>query len=93
MSEYISRGRKARRCYGFDEIALVPGTVSIDPNDVDVSWTMGDMKIEVPILTSVAPSSIATSKSVDIPIESSSRHTFSGFCDSNPSLSFLRDIK
>lgn len=50
MSEYISRGRKARRCYGFDEIALVPGDVTINPNDVDVSWTMGERKIEVPIL-------------------------------------------
>lgn len=50
MSEYISRGRKARRCYGFDEIALVPGDVTINPNEVDVSWTLGDMKIEVPII-------------------------------------------
>ncbi|MFC1528864.1 GuaB3 family IMP dehydrogenase-related protein [Candidatus Latescibacterota bacterium] len=50
MSEYISRGRKARRCYGFDEIALVPGEVSVDPYDVDVSWELDDMKIEVPIL-------------------------------------------
>lgn len=50
MSEYISRGRKARRCYGFDEIALVPGTVSIDPNDVDVSWSVGDTTFEVPIM-------------------------------------------
>ena len=50
MSEYVSRGRKARRCYGFDEVALVPGEFSLDPYDVDVSWMMGDMKIEVPIL-------------------------------------------
>jgi IMP dehydrogenase len=50
MSEYISRGRKARRCYGFDEIALVPGEVSVDPYDVDVSWELDNMKIEVPIL-------------------------------------------
>lgn len=50
MSEYISRGRKARRCYGFDEIALVPGTESIDPYDVDVSWTVGDRKVAVPIM-------------------------------------------
>jgi IMP dehydrogenase len=50
MSEYISRGRKARRCYGFDEIALVPGDVTINPNEVDVSWMLGDKKIEVPIL-------------------------------------------
>lgn len=50
MSEYISRGRKARRCYGFDEVALVPGEVSIDPYDVDVSWEVAGMKVEVPIL-------------------------------------------
>ena len=50
MSEYISRGRKARRCYGFDEIALVPGDVTVNPNEVDVSWNLGEMKIEVPIL-------------------------------------------
>jgi len=50
MSEYISRGRKARRCYGFDEIALVPGNITINPNEVDVSWKLDDIKIEVPIL-------------------------------------------
>ncbi len=50
MSEYISRGRKARRCYGFDEVALVPGMVSVDPFDVDVSWQIGDMKCDVPII-------------------------------------------
>ena len=50
MSEYISKGRKARRCYGFDEIALVPGDVTINPNDVDVTWKLGDMTIEVPIM-------------------------------------------
>jgi len=50
MSEYISRGRKARRCYGFDEIALVPGDVTVNPNEVEVSWKLGDMKIDVPIL-------------------------------------------
>lgn len=50
MSEYISRGRKARRCYGFDEIALVPGDVTINPNEVDVSWKLGDKKFDIPIL-------------------------------------------
>ena len=50
MSEYISRGRKARRCYGFDEVALVPGYMSLDPYDVDVTWEVAGAKIEVPIL-------------------------------------------
>lgn len=50
MGEFIGRGRKARRCYGFDEIALVPGLVTVDPEDVDISWQIGDIKFELPIL-------------------------------------------
>lgn len=50
MAQFIGRGRKARRCYGFDEIALVPGLVTINPNEVDTSFTLGDKKFKVPIL-------------------------------------------
>ena len=50
MAEWIGIGRRARRCYGFDEIALVPGMVTVNPNEVDTSWTIGDMKFSVPIL-------------------------------------------
>ncbi|MDP2913403.1 MAG: GuaB3 family IMP dehydrogenase-related protein [Candidatus Omnitrophota bacterium] len=47
---YIGVNRKARRCYGFDEIALVPGNVTINPEDVDVSWEIGGKRYRVPIL-------------------------------------------
>jgi len=50
MGEWIGRGRKARQAYGFDEIALVPGTVTINPKEVDISWQLGDRKFEIPIL-------------------------------------------
>jgi len=50
MGMWVGRGRKARRCYGFDEIALVPGSVTINPNEVDVSWDLGKKKYKVPIL-------------------------------------------
>ena len=50
MGEWIGRGRKARRCYGFDEIALVPGNVTVNPNDVDTSWRLGGTKYRVPIM-------------------------------------------
>ncbi|MBI4846832.1 MAG: GuaB3 family IMP dehydrogenase-related protein [Candidatus Omnitrophica bacterium] len=50
MAEFIGRGRKARRCYGFDEIALVPGMVTINPNEVDTSFVLGDKTYKVPIL-------------------------------------------
>jgi len=50
MGLFIGKGRKARRCYGLDEVALVPGTVTINPNDVDTSWKIAGRKFRVPIL-------------------------------------------
>lgn len=50
MAEFIGKGRKARRCYGFDEIALVPGMVTINPNEVDSSFTLNGVKYKVPII-------------------------------------------
>ena len=47
---YIGVARKARRCYGFDEVALVPGDATINPNEVDTSWQIGGKKYKVPIL-------------------------------------------
>ncbi len=50
MGMWVGRGRKARRCYGFDEIALVPGSVTINPNEVDTNIELCGIKLKVPIL-------------------------------------------
>ncbi|MEW6619784.1 MAG: GuaB3 family IMP dehydrogenase-related protein [bacterium] len=50
MGLWIGRGRKARRCYGFDEIAIAPGVVTIDPDDVDIHFRLGNLKFEIPII-------------------------------------------
>lgn len=50
MAEWIGINRRARRCYGFDEIALVPGDKTINPNEVDTSFTIDGKKFNVPIL-------------------------------------------
>lgn len=50
MGEFIGRGRKARRCYGFDEISLVPGNVTLNANEVDTCWEIGGSKFRVPIV-------------------------------------------
>jgi IMP dehydrogenase len=47
---YIGVERKARRCYGFDEIALVPGRITINPEEVDTSVKLGGKLYRVPIL-------------------------------------------
>jgi len=50
MAEWIGIGRRARRCYGFDEIALVPGAQTVNPNEVDTSFEIAGKKFKVPIL-------------------------------------------
>jgi IMP dehydrogenase len=55
---WIGRNRKARVTYGFDEIALVPGEVTINPNEVDTTFEIpcpGDrepLKLKIPIIAS-----------------------------------------
>ncbi len=46
----LGRFKRARRAYGFDEVALVPGRVTINPQEVDSSFTLGPLRLEIPIL-------------------------------------------
>jgi IMP dehydrogenase len=51
MEIEIGRGKKGRRAYGFDDIAIVPSRRTRDPEDVDISWTLGPYRFELPLLT------------------------------------------
>jgi IMP dehydrogenase len=48
----IGKGKTARRAYGIDEIALVPGLKTLDPSMTDTSWQIGGIKREIPIIAS-----------------------------------------
>ncbi len=57
MGMWIGRNRKARVTYGFDEIALVPGRVTINPNEVDITFCLPrreaePLEMKIPILAS-----------------------------------------
>src|SRR6266699_2445293 len=57
MGMWIGRNRKARVTYGFDEIALVPGRVTINPNEVDITFHLPrieaePLELKIPILAS-----------------------------------------
>src|ERR1700726_3048266 len=57
MAMFIGRNRKARTTYGFDEIALVPGSVTINPNEVDIAFSVSrknaePLRLAIPILAS-----------------------------------------
>src|SRR5258708_21137820 len=50
MEGEIGRGKRARGAYGFDDIAFVPSRRTRDPDDVDISWTLGPYRFELPLL-------------------------------------------
>ena len=52
MAFFIGRDREARRAYGFDEIALVPGDMTVNPDEVDTTLQIGHVKLEIPFLAS-----------------------------------------
>jgi IMP dehydrogenase len=52
MEVEIGRGKKARRAYGFDDIAIVPSRRTRDPDDIDITWKIGDYRFELPLLAS-----------------------------------------
>lgn len=52
MEIEIGRGKKGRRAYGLDEIAIVPSRRTRDPEDVDLTWRLDGHELELPILAS-----------------------------------------
>ena len=54
----LGRGKQARRAYGFDEVALVPGRVTVNPAEIDISAEIGGLKLEIPILASAMDGSV-----------------------------------
>jgi IMP dehydrogenase len=50
MEIELGRGKMARRAYGFDEVALVPGRVTINPDEIDVTFALNGSTFDIPFL-------------------------------------------
>jgi IMP dehydrogenase len=50
MEIELGRGKMARRAYGFDEVALVPGRVTINPDEIDVTFALNGSTFNIPFL-------------------------------------------
>jgi IMP dehydrogenase len=48
----ISRFKQLKRAYGFDEVAIVPGDVTINPDQTKTDFQVGDFTFSSPIVTS-----------------------------------------
>lgn len=64
MDIVIGRNKTARRAYGIDEIALVPGGRTLDPSLADTRWTVGGIAREIPIIASAMDGVVDTKMAV-----------------------------
>lgn len=52
MEVEIGKGKRGRWAYGFDDVAIVPSRRTRDPEDIDISWQIGDFNFKLPLLAS-----------------------------------------
>ncbi|MGI8848292.1 MAG: GuaB3 family IMP dehydrogenase-related protein [Candidatus Dormibacteria bacterium] len=50
MEIELGRSKRARRAFGFDEVALVPGRVTVNPGEIDVSVQLNGTELKIPFL-------------------------------------------
>jgi IMP dehydrogenase len=60
MNIEIGRGKTGRRAYGLDEIAIVPSRRTRDPQDIDISWSLGNLQLDLPCLASALDAAVDT---------------------------------
>ena len=66
MELEIGRGKKARRAYGFDDIAIVPSRRTRDPDDVNISWKLGPYRFDLPLLASAMDGVVSPTTAIAI---------------------------
>ena len=52
MNIQLGRTKTVRRAYGIDEIALVPGGRTVDPEITKTNWEIGGIERDIPIIAS-----------------------------------------
>ncbi len=62
----IGLNKKVRRAYGIDEIALVPGNRTLDYDLTNPSWSIGNIKREIPIIASAMDSVVDVNTAVEL---------------------------
>jgi len=62
----LGRFRTVRRAYGIDEIALVPGGRTVDPEVTDSHWTLAGIDREIPIIASAMDGVVDVAMAVEL---------------------------
>src|SRR4030042_4075334 len=57
--------KEIERAYGFDEIALVPGDVTLNPDQTNIDFVVRDYTFSIPILASAMDAIVDTSFAIN----------------------------
>lgn len=67
MSEVeIGRGKRGRRAYSFDDVAVVPSRRTRDPEEVNVGWQIDAYHVDLPVLAAPMDSVMSPSTAVEL---------------------------
>ena len=56
--------KEMERAYGFDEVALVPGDLTVNPDQTDLSFAVGPHQFEFPIMASAMDAVVSPSSAI-----------------------------
>ncbi len=62
----IGMGKSGRRAYGFDDIAIVPGRRTRDPEDVDISWEIDAFRFELPVMGAAMDAAMSPATAIEL---------------------------
>ncbi|WP_138414126.1 GuaB3 family IMP dehydrogenase-related protein [Sinomonas gamaensis] len=62
----IGRGKRGRRAYSLDDIAIVPTRRTRDPEDVSVSWQIDAYRFEMPVIAAPMDSVMSPATAVEL---------------------------
>ncbi|MHB1613786.1 MAG: GuaB3 family IMP dehydrogenase-related protein [Actinomycetes bacterium] len=62
----IGRGKRGRRAYAFDDIAVVPSRRTRDPQDVSVAWQIDAYRFEMPVLAAPMDSVVSPATAITL---------------------------
>ena len=60
----IGRGKRGRRAYSFDDIAIVPSRRTRDPEEVSVGWQIDAYHFDIPIIAAPMDSVVSPSSAI-----------------------------
>ena len=62
----IGRGKRGRRAYSFDDIAVVPSRRTRDPEEVSIAWQIDAYRFELPVMAAPMDSVMSPTTAISI---------------------------